>query len=88
MYVYLMFMCVCVYGVTPVGTAAGVRRLGEADQGDPTRWGSQDVGGPREERLWAEAWRGEPRGVKGAGEVGQRCEEGQGDGRYGGAMRR
>lgn len=78
-----------VTGGRPVGTAAGVRLLGEAGPGVPTRWGSRAEGGPRGEMQREEAWPGAPRGVKGAGEVGQRCEEGQGGGRQrGGGTRR
>lgn len=70
-----------VSGVTPVGTAAGARLPGEAGQGGPTRRESRAEGGPRGEMLQEEAWPAAPRGVKGEGEVGQRCEEGRGGGR-------
>lgn len=79
---------VCVSGVRPVGTAAGVWLPGEAERGGPTRRGSRAEGGPRGEMLWEEACPGAPQGVKGVGEVGQRCGEGQGGGRrHGGGMR-
>lgn len=68
-------------GPGPVGTAAGVRLLGEAGRDDPNRLGCQAEGGPQGDWLQEGACLGAPRGVKGAGEVGQRYEEGQEGGR-------
>lgn len=42
-------------GPDPVGTAAGVQLLGEAEQGGPTHWGSRAEGGPQGEMLQEEA---------------------------------
>lgn len=71
----------------PVGTAAGVRLPGEAGLGGLALRESRAGGGPRGEMLREEAWPGAPQGVKGVGEVGQRCEERQGGERWhGGGM--
>lgn len=60
---------------------------GEAGQGGLTRQESPAEGGPRGEMLQEGAWPAAPQGVKGEGEVGQRCEEGRGGGRWrGGGM--
>lgn len=63
-----------------------MRLLGEAGRGGLTLRGSRAGGGPRGEMLREEAWLGAPRGVRGAGEVGQRCEERRGGERHGGGM--
>lgn len=55
-----------------------MRLPGEAGRGGPALQASQAGGGPRGEMLWEEAWPGAPHGVKDVGEVGQRCEAGQG----------
>lgn len=73
--------------VLPVSTAAGGWLLDEAEQGGPTLHGIRAEGGPPGEMLQAEAWLRAPRGVIGVGEVGQRCEKGQGGVRWrGGGM--
>lgn len=67
---------VCIlYGLRPVGTAAGALTPGEIGRGDLARWGSRAEGGPRGGRPREEACLGGPRAVTGAGEVGQKCEE-------------
>lgn len=52
---FLVWLKMYISGVRPVGTAAGVQLLGEAEQGGPTHWGSRAEGGPQGEMLQEEA---------------------------------
>lgn len=59
-----------------------MRLLGEARQGGLNHQESPAEGGPRGEMLQEGVWLAALQGVKGEGEVGQRCEEGRGGGRW------